>query len=61
MDGAIPGAGGPGFYKKAGWASQQKQTSKQHLSYGLYIISCLWLGSCPGFFVLDSEAEVETE
>jgi hypothetical protein len=29
-----PWAGGPGFYKKAGWASQGKQASKQLLSPG---------------------------
>jgi hypothetical protein len=47
--------GGPGFYKKAGWASHDEQATKQHHSRGrsfasataFRILSCL--SSCPDF------------
>jgi hypothetical protein len=32
MGGANPGLGGPGFYKKAGWAGHEEQAGKQHPS-----------------------------
>lgn len=33
VGGAIPGAAGPGFYKKVGWASHEMQVSKQRVPF----------------------------
>ena len=40
-----PWASSPGFYKKASWASQEKQSSKQHPSIPLHQL--LSSSSCP--------------